>query len=186
MQFLLARDHYPTGSIAAVIDFGRWVASWAPTGSPLLLLPAYAQIEQCRLQTAHGGVHPLWRREWAQEHTLSYTLATFHNWFKTADPAPQSVMDLSYLAYALWAGHQYVEAAKVFMAMDPYAAHEPWSSVPERPPGPSGGEELMLRARRESLAYARSHTPTPNPAHQPASANPAASPWHEPDHQPHS
>ncbi|MFE0376172.1 hypothetical protein ACFW1M_11400 [Streptomyces inhibens] len=171
MQFLLARDLPPAGSIAAVIDFGRWVASWAPSGSPLLLLPAYAQIEQCRLQTAQGGVHPLWRREWAHEHTLAYTLAAFHNWFKTADPALRSVLDLSYLAYALWAGHQYVEAAEVFMAMDPYAAPEPWTSVPQRPPGPSGGEELMLRARRESLAYARSHTPAPDPADKPASAS---------------
>ncbi|MGP8298103.1 hypothetical protein ACTPOK_09165 [Streptomyces inhibens] len=163
LQFLLSRDAPRPAAIAAVFDFGRWVASWAPAGSPLLLLPAYAQVEQCRQQMAHDGVHPLWRRQWAEEPTLSYTLKAFHNWFETADPALRSVTDLSHLAYALWVSHQYMEAAEVFTAMEPYAAREPWASVEERPPGPDGGQELMLRARRQSLAFARSHAPRAGP-----------------------
>lgn len=163
LQFLLSRNVPWSAGLASVFDFGRWVASWAPAGTPMLLLPAYAQVEQCRLQRAQGQVHPLWRRQWAEEPMRSYSLDAFHGWFKKADPAMRSVTDLSYLAYALWASHQYLEAAEVFTATEPYAAREPWASVEGRPPGRDGGQELMLRARRESLAYARSHAPDTSP-----------------------
>ncbi|WP_328732816.1 hypothetical protein OHT20_31435 [Streptomyces caniferus] len=168
LQFLLSRNAPPSAQLASVFDFGRWVASWAPAGTPMLLLPAYAQVEQCRLQRAEGKVHPLWRRQWAEEPMHSYSLDAFHGWFKKADPAMRSLTDLNYLAYALWAGHQYLEAAAVFTAMTPYATREPWASLEERPPGPNGGQELMLRARRESLAYANSHAPPASPRQSPA------------------
>ncbi|MFJ8676253.1 hypothetical protein [Streptomyces sp. NPDC093589] len=168
LQFLLSRNVPRSGRLASVFDFGRWVASWAPVGTPMLLLPAYAQVEQCRLQKAQGEVHPLWRRQWAEEPMRTYSLDAFHGWFTKADPAMRSVTDLNYLAYALWASHQYLEAADVFTAMEPYATREPWASLEERPPGPDGGQELMLRARRESLAYARSHAPPAGPRPSPA------------------
>ncbi|MFE6364088.1 hypothetical protein ACFVP3_29355 [Streptomyces sp. NPDC057806] len=159
LQFLLALEGPWGASWAAVFDFGRSVASQRPVGSPLLLLPAYAQIEQRRQSRAD----PLWRRSWAQESTLDYTLAAFHDWFHKAPVGQHSVADLNLLAYALWAGAQYLEAAEVFEVMGPYAAREPWASVHEGAAGPDPGEALLLRARAESLSYARNHRPRAGP-----------------------
>ncbi|MFG2135567.1 hypothetical protein [Streptomyces sp. NPDC048650] len=157
LQFLLAREVPRSASLAAVFDFGRWVASWAPTHSPLVLLPAYALVEQVRQQHATGRPDPLWRRKWAEEPTLTYTLKAFHGWFLTADPALRSLADLNHLAYALWVSHKSVEAAEVFGAMGPYAAREPWLSVGGKAAGPEQGEALFLRSSQESLVAARAH-----------------------------
>ncbi|WP_338676746.1 hypothetical protein V1460_30110 [Streptomyces sp. SCSIO 30461] len=159
LQFLLARKAPRAASLAAVFDFGRWVASWAPVGSPLLLLPVYAQVEQCRQQLAQGRVDPLWRRQWVEEPTLTSTLKAFNEWFLKRDPHSRSVADMSHLASALWISHNFVEAAEVFAAMEPYASREPWGSVAEGPSTLDRGEALFLRARRESLSFARAHGP---------------------------
>ncbi|CDR10406.1 hypothetical protein [Streptomyces iranensis] len=159
LQFMLGLEGPWGASLAAVFDFGRSVASQRPVGSPLLLLPAYAQIEQRRRSRAD----PLWRRQWAQKSTLDYTLTAFHDWFHKAPAVQLSVADLNLLAYALWAGHQYLEAAEVFEAMGWYAAREPWASVHEGVTGPDPGEALLLRARAESLAYARTRRPRAGP-----------------------
>lgn len=163
LQFILARPVPPAASLAAVFDFGRWVASWSPAGSPLLLLPLYALVEQCRQQSLQHRADPLWRRQWAQEPTITYTVKAFHHWFKQPETAPRSVTDLHHLAYALWAGHRFVEAAEVFTAVGTYASREPWASVHEDPNHPDGGEVLLLRARRESLSFARTHAPRAGP-----------------------
>ncbi|MFD4788626.1 hypothetical protein ACFWN1_16525 [Streptomyces sp. NPDC058459] len=155
LQFLLALEGPRAASLAAIFDFGRWIASQRPVGSPLLLLPAYAQIEQRRRSRAD----PLWRRQWAQEATLDCTLNAFYDWFQKTTVSQCSVADLNLLAYALWAGHQYLEAAEVFEAMGPYAAREPWTSVHDGAAGPDPGETLLLRARTESLSFARTHRP---------------------------
>ncbi|MFD6995057.1 hypothetical protein ACFWA5_01985 [Streptomyces mirabilis] len=159
LQFMLALEGPRGASLASVFDFGRSVASQRPVGSPLLLLPAYAQIEQRRQSRAD----PLWRRQWAQESTLDYTLTAFHDWFHKAPAGQLSVADLNLLAYALWAGHQYLEAAEVFKAMGPYAAREPWASAHDGAAGPDPGEALLLRSRAESLSYARTHRPRAGP-----------------------
>ncbi|WP_149829067.1 hypothetical protein [Streptomyces tailanensis] len=159
LQFMLALEGPRGASLAAVFDFARSVASQRPVGSPLLLLPAYAQIEQRRQSRAD----PLWRRQWAQESTLDYTLIAFHDWFRKAPAVQLSVADLNLLAYALWAGHQYLEAAEVFEAMGPYAAREPWASVHDGAAGPDPGEALLLRACAESLSYARTRRPRAGP-----------------------
>ncbi|WP_326759087.1 hypothetical protein [Streptomyces phaeochromogenes] len=163
LQFMLGRQTPRGASLAAVFDFGRWVVSQRPVGSPLLLLPAYAHVEQRRHHGAQARIDPLWRRQWAEDPSLGYTLDAFHDWFQKADAGLRSVADLNHLAYALWAGHQYVEAAEVFAAMGVYAAREPWASVHDgaAPSGP--GETLLLRARAESLSFAHSHTPRAGP-----------------------
>lgn len=158
LQFLLALDGLRAASLAAVVDFGWSVAGQHPVGSPLLLLPAYAQVEQRRAR-----VDPLWRRQWAEEPSLSYTLNAFHDWFRKAPPGLRSVTDLNHLSYALWAGHQYLEAAEVFEAMGPYAAREPWASVHDGAALADPGEALLLRARAESLSFARTHRPRTGP-----------------------
>ncbi|MFD1660156.1 hypothetical protein ACFSL4_18620 [Streptomyces caeni] len=159
LQFMLAVEGPWGASLAAVFDFGRSVASQRPVGSPVLLLPAYAQIEQRRQSRAD----PLWRRQWAQEPTLDCTLTAFHDWFRKAPAWQRSVTDLNLLAYTLWAGHQYLEAAEVFEAMGPYAAREPWASVHDGAAGPDPGEALLLRARAESFSYARARRPRAGP-----------------------
>ncbi|MFI1953133.1 hypothetical protein ACH437_14990 [Streptomyces xinghaiensis] len=159
LQFMLALERPRGASLAMVFDFGRFVASQRPVGSPLLLLPAYAQVEQRRQVRAD----PLWRRQWAQESTLDYTLTAFHDWFHKTHGEQRSVADLSLLAYALWAGHQYREAAEVFEAMGPYAAREPWASVHDGAAGPDPGEALLLRARAESLSYVGTRRPQAGP-----------------------
>ncbi|MFK0113841.1 hypothetical protein [Streptomyces sp. NPDC091217] len=155
LQFLMALDGPFGASLASVFDFGRSVASQRPVGSPLLLLPAYAVVEQRRRSHAD----PLWRWQWAEESTLDYTLTAFHDWFLKSPVGQRSVADLHFLAYALWAGHKYLEAAEVFEAMGPYAAREPWASVHDGAVGPDPGEALLLRARAESLSYARTRRP---------------------------
>ncbi|WP_405931559.1 hypothetical protein [Streptomyces sp. NBC_00827] len=152
LQFMLALDGPRAASLASVVDFGWSVAGQRPVGSPLLLLPVYALIEQRRAR-----VDPLWRRQWAEEPALNYTLNAFHDWFQKSPPGPRSVADLNHLAYALWAGHQYLEAAEVFEAMGPYAAREPWASVHDGAAAPDPGEATLLRARAESLSFARNH-----------------------------
>jgi hypothetical protein len=158
LQFLLSLDGLRASSLAAVVDFGWSVAGQRPVGSPLLLMPAYAQIEQRRAR-----VDPLWRRQWAEDPALDYTLNAFHDWFRKAPPGLRSVADLNHLAYALWAGHQYLEAAEVFEAMGPYAAREPWASVHDGAAAADPGEALLLRARAESFSYARKRRPRAGP-----------------------
>ena len=159
LQFLLARLVLPATSYAQIVDFGRWVASQRPVGSPLLLLPAYAQVEQRRRSRSDL----LWRRQWAHESSLNCTLAAFHDWFRKSASSQRSVVDLNLLAYTLWAGCQYIEAAEVFEAIGPYAAREPWASVHDASAAPDPGEALFLRARAESLSYARSRKPRAGP-----------------------
>ncbi|MEV3857656.1 hypothetical protein AB0J38_25415 [Streptomyces sp. NPDC050095] len=157
-------------SLGAMLDFGQWVASWASAGSPLLLLPLYAQAEQSRRHSALSGrADPLWRQYWTHEPVRMHALRAFEFWFRTVDPRWCSVADLSHLAYALWAGNQQVEAAHVFTAMGPYGSTSPWSSL-RIDDGPEGtGEALLLKARRESLGFARRAGPAvPKPEPSPA------------------
>ncbi|MEV6723575.1 hypothetical protein AB0M94_21870 [Streptomyces xanthochromogenes] len=154
VQFLLARQVPTSAALADVIDFGRWVASWAFEGSPLLLLPLYALAEQCRRQ---GGQRrtATWRLQWAEAPMIGYTLKAFRSWFLRTDPARCSVSDLNHLACALWAGHKLEEADAVFAAMAPYAGREPWASVHDYGSQPRAAESLFLRARAEAAAAAR-------------------------------
>ncbi|MEV0370593.1 hypothetical protein AB0I10_12290 [Streptomyces sp. NPDC050636] len=155
IQFLLARQVAEAGALAEMMDFGRWVASWAREGSPLLLLPLYALAEQCRRQG--GGWHrpATWRLQWAEEPTIGYTLKAHHHWFRRTVPAGRSVSDLSHLACALWAGHKLNEAAEVFTAMGSHAAREPWASVHDYGNQPDAAKSLFLHARAEAESARR-------------------------------
>ncbi|MFB7630438.1 hypothetical protein ACFC0M_05740 [Streptomyces sp. NPDC056149] len=166
IQFLLARQVAEAGVLAEVMDFGRWVASWAREGSPLLLLPLYALAAQCRRQS--GGWHrpATWRLQWAEEPTVGYTLKAYHHWFRRTDSASCSVSDLSHLACALWAGHKLSEAAEVFDALGPYAAREPWASVHDYGSQPDAAKSLYLRARSEAES-AKGRSPHHGPAARP-------------------
>ncbi|MFE7269391.1 hypothetical protein [Streptomyces sp. NPDC057623] len=159
LQFLLARDFRPAPSLAEVVDYGQWAVARHPVGSPLLLLPAYVQVEQRRRSRADL----LWRQQWDRETSLDQTLTAFHDWFCKTEARERSVADLNLLAFTLWAGFRYVEAAEVFEAMGPYAAREPWASVRDGNCAPDPGEALLQRARGESLSYARRQRAGPQP-----------------------
>lgn len=147
VQFLLARECGSGAALAAVHDFARLVAVQRPLGSPLLLLPAYAYVEQRR----RGPVSGTWRFYWADA-MVGYTLDAFQYWFCQAPPEQRSVADLSLLAYALWAGERRAEAGEVFGALGVFAAREPWASVHTGSSQADPGEALFLRARAESLS----------------------------------
>ncbi|MFJ9216587.1 hypothetical protein ACIRJL_10675 [Streptomyces sp. NPDC102383] len=151
LQVLLAQS----ASLGTVLDFGQWVASWASTGSPLLVLPLYAQAEQMRRNFRPHGDDPLWRHTWSREPIKMHALRAFEYWFRVTDPRRRSITDLSHLAFALWAGHQQVEAAAVFTAMGPFASRTPWSFLRVSPAAEGTGEALFWRARRESLGFER-------------------------------
>ncbi|MFF4735858.1 hypothetical protein ACFY2W_08195 [Streptomyces sp. NPDC001262] len=143
---------------ASAVDYGRWVASWAPFGSALLALPLYAYAESYRQQLDQarrkGREDPLLRRQWAEDPARGDALKAFHHWFAVvphSDPLRRSVADLSHLAFALWAAHQYVEAAPVFEVLGPYAALQPWVYVADDPCRPELAEAAFVRARSQCL-----------------------------------
>ncbi|WP_075737818.1 hypothetical protein [Streptomyces acidiscabies] len=147
VRFLLAREARVGASLAAVHDVGRLVAVRRPSASPLLLLPAYAHMEQRR----RGPADATWRFCWSDT-LVGHSLTAFHHWFRQAPPVERSVGDMSLLAYALWAGGCPAEAAEVFEALEPYAAREPWASVHTGSSQPDPGEALLVRARAESFS----------------------------------
>ncbi|MCD9146068.1 hypothetical protein [Streptomyces albireticuli] len=152
------------GTSVLAVDFGRWVASWAPDGSALLALPLYAYAESHHQQLEEsrrkGRVDPLLRRQWADDPARGDAARAFHRWFAAVehqDPATRSVPDLSHLAFALWAGHRYIDAAMVFDALGPYAALQPWGYVTDDPNRPEMAEAAFVRARQQCLAARKAH-----------------------------
>ncbi|WP_107082037.1 hypothetical protein [Streptomyces caatingaensis] len=148
-------------AMASAVDFGRWVASWAPFGSALLALPLYAYTESYRQQLDEarrkGREHPLLRRQWAEDPARGDALKAFHHWFAAiaqSDPLRHSVADLSHLAFALWAAHRYVDAAMVFEVLGHHAALQPWVHVADDPHRPESAEAAFVRARGQCLTAA--------------------------------
>ncbi|WP_331726410.1 hypothetical protein [Streptomyces sp. NBC_00470] len=145
-------------------DFGSWIASHAPAGSPLHLLPLYASVQQKNLQESNAA----WRYEWSQEGAQHTIQQAYHWWFlPNADRRTQCVVeDLSHLALSLWASRQFEQANRVFTAMTPYAAPEPWRTV-------AGGNEheaarLLEQARVEAQNIARGREGHQAPPSRPA------------------
>ncbi|QNA72050.1 hypothetical protein C8250_009160 [Streptomyces sp. So13.3] len=149
LQFLHAQA---VGSQAVALDFARWVGSWAPSGTALSVLPLYAYAENCRSQRARGAEDRLMRRQWAQEPIVLDVQRALTGWFHHPVPAARSVLDLNYLAHALWAAHQFTDAAQVFTALGPYAARLPWAYVTDDPGRPDLAEAEFVRARGQALA----------------------------------
>ncbi|WP_258052535.1 hypothetical protein [Streptomyces sp. Ru73] len=146
---------------APAIDFVRWVTSWAPDGSPLLVLPAYAHVERYRAQVAQGSRDPLLRRQWVADPVLRDTLRALTGWFDhAAIRGARSVRDLSYLAHALWAGCQYDQAGRVFAALGQHADKLPWAYVAETP---ELAETELRRARLQCEAASYGDKPRAGP-----------------------
>ncbi|GGU43953.1 hypothetical protein [Streptomyces violascens] len=153
-QFLYACPHT---SNADALGFAQWVTSWAPEGSPLRILPLYSRTENYRRHREDGTADPLSHRQWSREPVIWDVHRAFQGW--NADSGPvTSVGDLNYLAHALWAAHQYIDAAKVFLALDRYATRLPWAYVTDDPASAGLAVREFVRARSECLSPARSRT----------------------------
>ncbi|MEU4347121.1 hypothetical protein [Streptomyces sp. NPDC023838] len=150
-------------SHADALVFAQWVASWAPEGSPLRILPLYVRMEIYRRRREAGPADPLLRTQWAQEPVIWEVHRAFQGW---SEDTAGSLGDLNYLAHGLWAAHQYDGAAQVFRALGDYATRLPWLYVSDDPRVAELGVREFVRARSECLSPARSRTerqPAPRP-----------------------
>jgi hypothetical protein len=111
-------------------DFVRWVSTWAPQGSPLVLLPLYLHAEHYGQQRAHGALTT--SLYWTTDPISHYTQRALHWWFAHADPASWSPVDLNHLAQALYSGG-FDEGREVFEAIGPFATPVPWKYVADKP-----------------------------------------------------
>jgi hypothetical protein len=110
------------GSKTARWDVASFLSQRAPVSSSLRLLPFVVLIEDYDsnlLLADHTWEQPAWR---------SAAMSAYHNWFPTVAGARFTpVLDLSYLAHALYMAKREFEAREVFTAMGPYASRMPWS-----------------------------------------------------------
>ncbi|MEY9846141.1 hypothetical protein ABH940_003226 [Streptacidiphilus sp. BW17] len=130
LRFWLSR---PGGSVGASIDFVRWVVSWAPVGSALLVLPLHAYAEHFRRQRERVPADPLLRRLWTRDHIARDAERALHLWFDETTSQPRLALDLNHLAHALSAAHRPQDAARVFDAIGPYATRLPWAHMADDP-----------------------------------------------------
>ncbi|GLF97063.1 hypothetical protein [Streptomyces yaizuensis] len=124
------------GTASARWDVVTFLSHRAPAGSALRLLPFVALAEEYDPRSLLA--YRAWRRhQWVTAATGSYT-----HWFPSvAGYRHTPVLDLSYLAHALYMGGQLHQAREVLNAMGPYAARMPWSVF-----GPP--DEQLTKARR--------------------------------------
>ncbi|GHA38826.1 hypothetical protein GCM10010372_43740 [Streptomyces tauricus] len=134
-----------------LITFAQWVASKAPIGSPLKVLPLYAFVDQYRKQWATRQTASV-LAYWVTEDKAHYARQALHEWFEPTQPAPgqpdtRSLLDLNHLVHALTAtgvGH----AGPVFEAIGPHVTTAPWAQVAHEP---QEWREEFLKARRPAL-----------------------------------
>jgi hypothetical protein len=115
---------------ANVHDVVRWICTWAPEGSPLLLLPLYLHAEHYAKERARGALTPLY---WTTDPISHYTWRALEGWFWYADRTEWAPQDLNHLAQALFSTGLYPKAAQVFVAIGPFVTPEPWKYVAESP-----------------------------------------------------
>jgi hypothetical protein len=153
LQTLLA---VPVGGPAAGLNFTHWVKSWVPwqSGSALLVLPLYAYAQHYRDKRERGRYDAIGRAQWTREPLIDAVQRALQGWFELSDPVERSVLDLNYLAHALWAGRRYEDAARVFHAINRSATSQPWSLVAAESGDPRSGAEEFDKARRQCLAVA--------------------------------
>ncbi len=134
LRYLLAVHRW------SATDFVNYVLPNVPSGSPLAALPLYVSVEQYRTELRKDGA----RRQWTREPHSSRALAAFESW--RAAPAGEQwpVVDLSYLAHALWAGVEMKKASMVFDALGSFASQQPWTSVAD---APDRAEDFLYTAR---------------------------------------
>jgi hypothetical protein len=133
LAFFFARHR---GPVNAAWDVAAFLSQRAPASSPLRLLPLVALVE------SYNPAQLLADRTWEQPQWRSTALAVYQNWLpQVAGYQFTPVVDLAYLAHALFMAQREFEARAVLMAMGPYACRMPWSVFGDP-------EEQLSRARR--------------------------------------
>ncbi|WP_042802112.1 hypothetical protein [Streptomyces sp. C] len=148
LQFVHAGAPGPRPRSEAV-NFARWAVAAAPPGSAVHLLPLYVHVERYRRE---GGQERALDLHWVAEDAIRDAVHALDAWFRYADPAQASPLDLNHLAHALWGAHRFEAAARVFDAMGGYWTTLPWAQRTRDPADPALAEEVFLRARSRSLA----------------------------------
>jgi hypothetical protein len=138
---------------AEALHLAQWVVSWAPKGSPLLVLPLYAYAGRHRARREKAGVaDPLARQQWLREHVQDDVDRALRDWFGRTDGEPRALPDLSHLAHALWSAARFAAAAPVFEAMGAYATRQPWAQITDDPDRADLAERAFVLARSQCLA----------------------------------
>ncbi|MFF2330606.1 MULTISPECIES: hypothetical protein [unclassified Streptomyces] len=150
LQFVYARK--AGGSLSEAVNFVQWAASSAPDGSALHVLPLYVRVERYRREHGHEKALDL---HWVTEDAERDAVRALDLWFRRTDAVSQSLLDLNYLAHALWGALQFADAAPVFRALGSYFTSVPWVYRTRDPKAPGGAEEVFLRARSRCLAVSR-------------------------------
>lgn len=115
LQFVYARRS--DGSLSEAVNFVQWAASSAPEGSALQALPLFVRVERYRRE---GGNEKALDLHWVTEDATRDARRALRIWFDHSVPAERSLLDLNYLAHALWGSLQFADAARVFEALGPY------------------------------------------------------------------
>ncbi|MFF8787923.1 hypothetical protein [Streptomyces sp. NPDC015125] len=124
------------GSSSASWDVAAFLSQRAPAASPLRLLPLVALVED------YNPSELLADHTWEQPQWISAAMGIHRNWLpQVAGYRFTPVLDLAYLAHALFMAKREFEAREVFTAMGPYASRMPWSAFGDP-------EEQLTRARR--------------------------------------
>jgi hypothetical protein len=131
------------GSDTAMLNFAIHIANSTPLDSDPQLLMLVAQAEHYRAKTPAEREEGPADEQWRSERVLRFSLDLHELWFpKARERRFVPIVDLSYLAHALWAGGRTLQARDVLLAMDPYAASQPWSLFGEP-------ERVLLLARAQ-------------------------------------
>ncbi|MFD4998771.1 hypothetical protein [Streptomyces buecherae] len=124
------------GSANAAWDVAAFLGQRAPASSALRLLPLVTLAE------GHGPASPLADRVWEEPQWRTTALSVYQYWFPHAATYRFTpVLDLAYLAHALFMAGRAFEARAVLTAMGPYASRMPWSLFGDP-------ETHLTRARR--------------------------------------
>jgi hypothetical protein len=111
------------GSRTAAWDVALYLSQRAPLSSALRLLPFVALIAE------HDSNALMADRIWEQPAWHGAALTVYHNWFPGISAYRFTpVLDLSYLAHALFMARRRTEAQNVLSKMGPYASRMPWAA----------------------------------------------------------
>jgi hypothetical protein len=141
------------------LGYARWVASWAPHGSALLMLPLYVHAETYRSRRAQGATDGLFLY-WSSQPVTYCSERALRGWFDASEPDTRSLLDLNHLAHALYAGGFKDEAVEVFHAVGPFATPAPWKYVSDNP---ERWQQQFLEARESCLPGVPDEPPPAGP-----------------------
>ncbi|MFJ4964600.1 hypothetical protein EES43_26845 [Streptomyces sp. ADI96-02] len=146
LQFVYARQ--AGGSLSAAVNFVQWAASSAPEGSALHVLPLYVRVERYRRENGSEKALDL---HWVTEDGERDAQRALDLWFGRTQDIARSLLDVNYLAHALWGALRFADAAPVFRALGPYFTPVPWSYRSRTPAAAGAAEDVFLRARGRCL-----------------------------------